>query len=590
MPRFTTPDGRTVYIPGVYSDIKVTSNLPGPLPAFQIPVIVGEADEASYPYTFNSVKQAVEDEHLSFVGVGTSSRCKEEFGADANVSIAMAWAKRHKLPWAFIVAINALTRASVVAQSGGPVTQGVIFAKKFGAVGGHIKLRVVGGTTVQITPVRRYSLLTANALTGATRLYVKDSTWLSEGDSVVVGDNNSADATYVVDSVGTALTSTGQITHYIELTTALGADITTAQYGMALVYNEDAVEAPDAFADVQEMVDWLNDESDHLGFQKDAGFTNPASLVALATATPIKEIAAWGAPTAGTSPAATTGDHQTFITNLGASDWDDFALENQVLPQAFLVLSANSTTHGDWRDWAVEKRTEGFPVSITTGCAWGDTALAAGGDTNPKVRAAALNSQDVALCAGGLDKVAAYLSLAPAVFGLRVKGGVKHNLTNDEIKHSTIEVKWDERNSGELTDLHKKGVITYRLSVAGGRIAYRVSQGLSTLQNNATSWNEVDATTPLLMQRDIADFCDRVIKEDLDATQIGGDEVTESSVSAVVVKRCQKSLLKRGYITAFSISGIELNDTGAGWDVDVALTLPVTSDYIGLRTTILIGE
>jgi len=590
MPRFTTPDGRTVYIPGVYSEIKVINNLPGPLPAFQIPVIVGEADEADYPYTFNSVKQAVEDEHTPFVGVGTSSACKTEFGPDSNVSIAMKWAKRHGLPWAYVVAINALTRASVIAQSGGPVTQGTIFAKRFGAVGGHIKLKVAGGNTVTVTPVKRYSLLTANAAIGATRLYVKDATWLSEGDSVTIGDNNTADVAYVVDSVGTELSSTGQIVHYIELTTALAADITTAQYGMVLVYDDDNEETPDAFGDVQEMVDWFNDESDYLGFQKAVTFSNPATLVALAAATPIKEIAAWSTATPGTSPAATTGDHTTFITNLDASDWDAFALDQQVLPQAFLILSSSSTTHQDWRDWSIAKRTEGYSVSITVGCAWGDTDL--GAFDLPATGAATfvVTGPRVSLWAGGLDKIAAYLSLAPAVFGRRIEGGVGHNLTNDVLLYSEIEVRWDERNSGELTKLHKKGVGTYRLSTAGGVISYRVSQGLSTLQNNATSWNEVDATTPLLMQRDLADFVDRVIKQDLDATQIGGDEIDESTVAAVVVKRCQKSLLRRGYITDFTIQSVALNESGAGWDVDVAVRLPVTSDYIGLRTSILIGE
>lgn len=590
MPRFTTPDGQTVYIPGVYSEIKVINNLPGPLPAFQIPVIVGEADEADYPYTFNSVKQAVEDEHLVFVGCGTSSACKAAFGNDSNVGIAMTWAKRHGLPWAYVVAINALTRASVVAHSAGPVTQGTIYAKRFGAVGGHIKLQVTGGNTVVVTPVKRYSLLTANAMTGASRLYVKDATWLSEGDAVTVGDNNTANASYTVDSVGTELSSTGQIVHYIELTAALAADITTAQYGMVLQYDTDNEETPDAFGDVQEMVDWFNDESDYLLFQKGGGFTNPATLIALATSTPIKEIAAWGAATAGTSPAATTGDHTTFIANLDASDWDAFALSEQVLPQAFLVLSSSSTTHGDWRDWSIAKRTEGYSVSITVGCAWGDVEVGAGNDTDPTFRAAALNCQDVSLWAGGLDKVASYLSLAPAVFGRRIKGGVKHNLTNDDLIFSEVEYRWDERGAGELTTLHKKGVGTYRLSTAGGVITYRVSQGLSTLQNNAASWNESDATTPLLMQRDLADFVDRVIKQDLDATQIGGDEITEASVSACVVKRCQKSLARRGYITAFTINSIALNENGAGWDVDVSVRLPITSDYIGLRTNILIGE
>lgn len=587
--RFTTPDGRTVYVPGVYGEFRVINNLPGPLPEFQVPVLVGEADEADYPYTFDSLKQDVEDDHIPFLGVGTSSKAKSEFGQDSNIGIAMTWAKRHGLPWAYIVAINALTRASVIAQSAGPTTQGTIFAKRFGAVGGHIKLAVTGGNTVIVTPVKRYSLVTANAVIGATRLYVKDSTWLQAGDTVTVGDNNSNDADYVVDSVGTVLSSTGQVSHYIELTTTLAADITTAQYGMALVYDVDNTEEPDAFADVQEMVDWFNDESDWLGFQTAVTFSNPATLTALAVSTPIKQIAAWSTATAGTSPAATSADHTTFIANLDATDFDAFAIDQQVIPQAFLVLSSSSTVHGLWRDWSIAKRTEGQPVSITVGCAWGDTVIAAVDDTSPSVRAMALNSENVMLCAGGLDKVASYLSLASAVYGRRIEGGIGHNLTNDDLLYSSVEVMWDERGSGELTTLHKKGVCTYRLSTSNG-IRFRISQGISTLQTNSSSWNESDATTPLVMQRDLADSNQRVISDDLDASQIGGDEVSQASVSAVIVRRCQKSLLRRGRITAFTINSIELNENGAGWDVDVNLRLPVTNDFIGLRTNILIGE
>lgn len=589
MPRFESPSGAIVYVPGVYSVIKVVSDLPGPLPEFQIPIIVGEADEADYPYTFSSVKQAIEDDHIPFLSCGTSSAVRASFGPDSNLAVAMAFAKRHGLPWAYIVAVNALTRASVIATSTGPISQGTIFAKRFGAVGGHIKLKVASGTTVTVTPVKRYSLLTADALTGKSRLYVKDNSWIAAGDTIYVGDNNTADAAYVVDSIGTELTATGQVSYYVQLTTTLAADITAAQYGMVLIWDEDNAEEPDAFANLQAMLDWFNDESVYLGMVKGGGWTNPAALVALGTATPIKEIAAWSTATPGTSPAATSSDHTTFLSNLDATDWDRFCLDQQVIPHSFLVLDSSATIHGLWRDFAIAKRAEGSSIAVFTGCAWGDTDLNASGDTDPTERATALNCQDVAIWAGGLDRIASYLSMAPAVFGRFIAGGVGHNLTNDELLFSSLEKTWDERNSGELTKLHKKGVGTYRLSTAGGVIRYVISQGISTLQNNASSWNESDASTPLLMQRILADFADRVIKQDLDASQLGGDEITQASVSAVVVKRCDKSLLKRGRITSYRINSIALASNGAGWDVDVGVGLPVTADFIGLRTNILIG-
>lgn len=584
MPRFIDPTGRARYIPGVYQRTKVVRDSAGPIPDFLVPVVVGDATHARYPRGFNASKEDVETEHSPFVYCGTSSAAREAFGEDSDIAVAMTFAKRHGLPSAYVLAVNALTRASVIATSTGPVAQGTIFAKVYGAVGGHIKLKIAGGTTVTVTPVQRYTLLTANALTGATRLYVQDASWLSAGDAVVIGDNNSADASYTVDRVGTALSSAGQVVHYIELTTALAADITTAQYGMVLTYDTGAAETPDAFGDVQEMADWFNETSEHLGFAPSDLFSNPANLIALGTSTPLKEIAAWSTATAGTSPASTSGNHTSMITDLDASEWDAFAESENLIPQAFLLVSSSSTVHGLWRDWAIAKRTEGYAVSLTTGCAWGDVVIGAANDTAPEFRAAALNSQDVLLAAGGLDKVASYLSLAPAVFGRRMGGGVNHNLTNDDLIYSSVEVRWDERNSGELSLLHRKGVCTYRLGT-GGAIRWRISQGLATLQTNSQAWNETDATTPLVMQRDLADFWNRALKDLLETTQVGADEVTRESVAATVVALGEQ-VKKRGYLTRYEIVAITPSDEGNGWNAEVDIWPNRTTDFIGVTTNI----
>lgn len=588
MPAITTPDGRTVYVPGVYSDIKVVSNLPGPLPAFQIPIVLGQCDEG-FPYHGNDIKEDVEDRRSPFTALGTSSATKKAYGPDSEISTAMAWAKRHGLPFAFLLCASKLTRGQVIAQSGGPITEGTIFARKHGAVGGHIKLAVVGGNTVTVTPVKRYSFLTEDGAIGDTRIRVKDSRWIRDGQTITIGDNNSNNADYVVDTVGSELDSDGQVVYWVELTTALLVAITTAQYGMVLEYDDDNAEEPDAFATVQEMVDWFNDESEFLNFQTAATFSSPATLVAVAASTPLKEIAVWGGATAGTSPAPTSSDYDDIITALDATEWDQFALDWAVLPQAFLVVDSSSTVHQAFRDWAIAKRTEGFPVSVTVGCAWGDIDLGAVGDTNPTVRAVALNSQDVMLAACGLDKLGAYLSLAPAIYGRRIGGGIGHNLTNDELLYNEVEVMWDERGSQELTTLHKRGVATVRLSTSKG-VRFKVSQGLLTLQANLSAWNEGSDDTPLAMQRDLADFVDRVLKEDLDGSQIGADEVNPSTIAAVITRRAEKSLKRRGYITSFSIDSIELNDGATGYDVEWTVALPTTGDFITLVTNILIGE
>lgn len=580
MPRFIDPKGVGRYIPGAYLDTNVVRDSAGPLPDFLVPVVVGAATHARYPRGYRSSKQAIENERTPFVYCGTSSAAKAAFGDESDIAVGMRWAKLHGLPSAYVIAVNALTRATVLATSTGPVVQGTFFSKMFGAVGGHIKLKVASGTTVTVTPVHRYSMLTADASSGATRLYVRDASWLGPGLEIVVGDNDTADAAYVIDSVGTALSSTGQIVHYIELTTALAANITTAQYGMVLIY--DSPETPDAFGDVQALADWCNTESKWLGFQPGNLFSNPAALIALATSTPLKEIAAWSTATAGTSPASVSGDHSSLISDLDATEWDAFIEAEALTPQAFLLLSSSATVHGLWRDWAVAKREEGSPVSVTTGVAWGDVVIGAGDDTAPEFRAAALNSQDVSLWAGGLDQTASYLSLAAAVFGRRIGGGVNHNLTSDDLIYSSVEYRWNERGAGELSLLHRRGVGTYRLG-AGGR--WRVSQGLSTLQTNSEAWNETDATTPLLMQRDLADYWSRGLKDLLETTQVGADEVTRESVAATIVA-LGAQFVRRGYITRYQIVKIVPSDEGNGWNAEVSIWPNKTTDFIGVTTNI----
>ena len=76
MPQVTAPDGTTKYVPGVYFDTQVRSNLPGPLPEFQIPVILGMAWEG-HPYDADDKTETGEPTlgHAKFFG--TAGACGE---------------------------------------------------------------------------------------------------------------------------------------------------------------------------------------------------------------------------------------------------------------------------------------------------------------------------------------------------------------------------------------------------------------------------------------------------------------------------------------------------------------------------------
>lgn len=590
MPFITDPNGKTQYVPGVYTAQRVVSNLPGAAPQFLVPVLLGGGPEG-HPYNADASKQVQEASYTPFKLVATSAAAKDYFGEDSDIGVAMSWAKKHGLPYAYVANMGALTRAAVIVTSTGPITQFTLYPRSWGAPANHIKIKATSGTAFEFTPIKHYSMLTANIASGDTRLFIKDNSWVRVGMTITLADNVTTNVTKTVLGVGFEYTSTGQKKPYVDITATAGSAFTTANYGMLLEYDDANVESSGVLTNAQALVDWVNNSSKLFIAVKAGTFSNPAALIAVASATVLKDIAAWSTVTKGTSPAPTSSDYTSFVALMEATAWDLFVQQEGVLPQAFYVADSSSTIHATMRDWAIDKRAEGHPISVTTGGAWGDVVLSAGNDTDPLYRANALNSQDVMLCAGGLDRVAAYLSLGPAVWGRRIDGGLGHNLTNDSLLYSEVEKQWDERVSLNLTNLHRRGVVSYRLGEASKR--YVISQGLSTLQGQgATAWNEGTNDTPLVMQRDLADFIDRTLREDLDGSQVGADRVSPETLAAVIVRRAQRTLEPRGYIAkgSFRITSIALNEGGTGYDVVWSVRLPTTTDFITATTSILIGE
>jgi len=584
MPMITF-DGQTHRIPGVYHKETVVQQGAGPLPDWMVPVVLSGADQG-YPYDVNGKLYPQEGARPIFDLVKTTGASSVLSGAESEMAAAFAIARRHGLPQGYCICLSPLTRATVIATSTGPVSEFTLYAESFGFLGGHIKVSVATGA-LTITPVKRYARLTADAATGATRLYLKDNGWLKIGSTYEIGANNVSNAAITILDKGSESDANGQIAYWVTLTAGLAGGVTAAQYAVIVEYAATQKEESGTLTTGDQIVDWLNGSaSTLLGAKKEATFSGAVPINV--PEAPLKEIAAWTTVTVGTSPDPTSSDYAALVTLMDDSGWDDFMLQTGKVPQAFLLVDSSSTVHATMRDWAIAKRGEGYPISITTGCDWGDTDMSAANDTNPTFRANVLNSQDILLMAGGLDYQAAYRSLAPAAYGRRVGGGVNHNLTNDDLFYEAIEYPWKERTAGELTALLAGGVSTYSLSVHQA-IRYRLVQGLSTLQTNDQSWNEVTNDSPLVHQRDLADFVLFTLGRDLDQFAVGTDGIAKEGVKAICVRRATQ-LLKRGYITSWGIESISLNATGAGWDVIWSIKLPVTTDYITLHTQIVIGE
>lgn len=591
MPSITDLNGLKRYVPGVYGKVRVASSLPGPLPQFHIPILLGHGFDG-HPYDVESKLVLGESDPSPFQLVNTDSAAAAWAGAQSDIHAAMRFAKRHGLPFAYAVNLSPMTRASIIADTVTTnIEQFTIYPRTFGPAGGWIKVGFSAGGVLTIIPVKRYAMLSANLGSSATRAYfARPHDWLTVGATVLVGSNAVTGVTRTITRTGVEMTSSGQLSYWIEISSSVGSACNTSAYAMVLQHDTDRTVVTSAFTTSQAIIDYLNDEDLILRAVKHANFTD-ALPATVATPTPIKEITAWNTVVTGTAPAVTGSDVDAFIADMNGGEWDQFLLREQVIPQTYLLVDGTSTNHGKLRDYATAERTRGYPISVTAGVRWGDHVIAAGDDTDPTFRAAALNSQDVMLLAGGLDREAAYVSLASAVWGRRVIGGPGHNLTNDELVFSHLERKWDEIDSGELSALHKKGVATYKLSPASAGFRYRVSQGLSTLQaNNGVIWNESDATTWSVMQRDLADFVEGVLKQDFEESIIGADFVDANAIAAVLNRRAQRSLIERGYITAFTVTSIVINDAGNGYDVRWSVRLPDTVDFLTFETTILIGD
>lgn len=590
MPQIEGPDGEIKYIPRVYFATKVASSSPGPVPLFHVPLILAHAWKG-HPYNVDSLLETNEPKLGIAKYLQTDGAVGDYFGYGSDMHVAFKNAKRHGLGGAWCVSMSALTRASVVADATA-TKQVKVYSVRFGPPGGWTKLKFATGI-LTATVLKNFAFLSANFTSGGTRLLLKgDTSWIQEGKTYSLGSNTIAVASVTVLRKGVEIDANGQDQPFVELTATFGSSLTTAGY--ALIGEYDTVNTfatSGTITTSQEFLDFINRDlfpKGIVGAIKDAAFTGVIPDT-VATATPIKELSTpWQTATAGTCPAATSTDVTALITLLNASAWDDFMLRYGLIPQAFYLVMGDSVSHGLLRDFAAAQRADGFPISVTTGPTWGDHVIDAGNDTDPKFRCAALNSQDVALCGPGADRLAPYLSMAAAVFGRRVKGGPGHNLTNDDLAFTTYEVRWDEKNSGQLSALCRAGFITIKLST-GRKPRYRISQGLTTLQaNSGQIWNISSTDTWSVMQRDLADFVDRVQLVDLEEDLVGADGVTPATIASALGIRAEKYLLKNGYLLSYRLSSVTLNAEANGFDIQQEYTNARTNDFMSVLSTILV--
>ena len=582
MPSIIDPNGVQRTQPGAYGALRIALDLPGPAPAFNVPMLIGQGSQGIPFDVADDASRFSFEATIGWHHHASSTSLAGEVGPDAPLTIAMSYAKRHRLPFAFVAVLNGLTRGTANLSSTGPVVQAALRPRLWGAPPCWHKFAFTG-SIAKIRPVRKWAMLTANATTGDKRLYVSSNEWAVKGMTLEVGSNTVANTSLVVRGVGFEVSATGQRRPYIDFTAGLAGSIATSGYALVALYSSTTIDYTPA--DCNDLIRWLN-TTDYFRAEAASGtFTN--TLPSTISEVPFKQLS--GA-TVGTSPNLTTGRVTDFVAHMQGGGWAAFVQKFKVVPRCYYLADANATNHATLRDYAIAERVRGYPISIMSGTDWGDVDLSAGDSTSPTWRTAALNSDEFALCANGHNRQSACLSTGPAVWGLRCGYPVGHNLTSDVfVGVEEWEVDWSDADD-EPDTLARGGVITNRLDVSdqGPRIV--VSQGLTTLQANAGAiWNPEDQTTWSIHQRDIADYIDRVLKFTFQANIVGSDQVTAAGVSQAVYRRVERTLVPLGIVTAFRVTGVQLNDAGSGWDVTWTVTTDKPSDYVSYTTTIYVG-
>lgn len=584
MPANSIINGQPIWVPGVEVVSKVVSDLPGLTPNFVVPVVLGEAYEG-HALGSPALQYSSETTLSPFYYSRTSTGVASYFGPSSDMAAAAAYA--HKVPGypgAYYCAINTLTRTSVIVTSTGPVNQFTLYARKFGAIGGWTKVKFASNIFT-ITPPKNYAFLSANASTGSKRMYFKGYKpidWVREGMTVSVGDFTATQVeSLVVDKKGSYPDSNGQLVWWVDFTTAPAAAYATADYGAIVEYDTKSEVSP-ACTTAQAAIDWLNSYSLILGAHVHADFTN-AALIAVSSAVRMFELGAtWGTMTAGTSVAQTTANWTTFATDFLATEHDAFIEQYGVMPRLVHALTSSSTNHATLRDLAATLRTAGKPIQVYTGCTYTDVFPTAGDDTDPTFRAGVLNSQDIYLCAGKVDRLHPYISLAGQVFGHKVAGGVGHNCTEDTLyKEGDVGKKWDEAVSGQLTRLHRLGVITYRLSSKSGTPRYVISQDINTLQVRTVVANTGTNDSGYGVWRLRQDYIEFVLASLTTDNSLGQDSIDRDALAASLLTRGDK-ILSRHLAAPLAITSITANSSGTGWDVTCNTQQPPLSDFFSI--------
>lgn len=553
-------DGKSFFVPGAFAVTKIIQLGGSALPVFNVGVIVGKqmkgtpytAGTGSSPVTADNFIRPYSDVNQLIADYGDEGDCE--------ITTFFNQAKKQGAGTIFVLGGAPTTKLSGgKVQNAAPADALTISSRGYGAQMNDIQLTIAASVHT-IIPPKNVTFLTADSGTGKT-VTVKNVKPYHVGETVYIVDNDyAAPVSKVVEAIDT-LNST------LTFTVAVASSALIAKYARVFQKDTDNQEVSVALTTVP-LVQNFYANSRYLS----------AAIFAEITLMPVTLAATFVGDLTGatkaTSPAMTATDWQNVASNFPRWN-EEFAIVNKVYMRVIGLVTSDAANQASFAALATTMRTNGKPVQVVTGA-----ALSVADGSVPALTLA-LNSGDVQFAARGLDGLAAYKSLAGQLFGIRLANNVAHNQTNDEIVCSTVE-KGYSLIDPTLETMVKAGAVVPVMTKTG----YKVSQGLTTYQDQSTTFNTVSRKTYLVTCRDLADFSLRATLEVLDG-QVGADGVTAPILAAIVRQVLETLKSDYGYIQDYKINRIYKQ--GNAFVVDRSVAIDSPTDFIGLIDTIIVS-
>ena len=563
--------GKVYYVPGVYSVTQIINLGGNQIPAFNIGVIIGK-HQSLKPYTVGtgSTPTAAPGFILPFSDLASLTAAGGPEG-DSEILTFARYAKSVGAGQFFALGVDPHTQAALPVPNATPVTAFTLKPIKWGATANDITLAITASVHT-LTPTKNVTALTVNSGTGVS-VSVKNSSLYHIGDTVYIASNAVGGYTPQALIVGAIDTTPGANT--VTFTTAVTVSALVTDNARLFMDDTANQEVSSAALTTVALVQAFYASS------KIVTCTMAPTVTLMPVTFASARLRVSAGVTLGTWVDATPTDWVNIANNF--QRWnDEIAASYKFYMRVVGASVASATIHATLAAMATTMRTNGNPIKVVTGCALADYAAATSAANYPVVRAQTLNTDEILLAGAGLDSLDAYKTLAGEVFGQILAGNVGHNLTHGQVACTTVEKSYGQLDATYLTFV-QSGVIM----IQSTKFGYVLSQGVTTFQNQATTFDQTTGRTYLSACRDLADYDTMAANQAL-LNQVGADGVTANAI-AIILNNLGVLELQMGIVIAQPVT-LSIVKSGNGWIATRQVQIGAPTDFIGVITQIIVGS